>query len=312
MVIYEYPTKEKLNIEKCVLALGFFDGVHIAHRDLLSRAASIARERGLSFGVFTFGSKGGIKINTQRLYDDGEKAEIFASLGADFTVYADFGAISGASPEKFVRDILCRDLNCAVCVAGFNFRFGKGAAADSTTLTRLIQECGGDAYICDEITADGTTLSATLIRELISSGRIGEANRYLGAPYYIKGRVLHGRSDGRKLGFPTANIAIGDDRIAPRAGVYRSATVIDGKIHNAVSNVGVCPTFGGGERRLEAHIIDFDGDLYGKEVRVYLLGFLRDERRFDSIDELKMQINVDKNTTIVENGDIKWQELGLK
>ncbi len=312
MVIYRYPKSEKLNIPECVMALGFFDGVHIAHRDLLKRAAEAAKEKGLTFGIFTFASDGKIKEKSSRLYDDGEKAEIFESLDADFTVYADFGAISDCSAEDFVRKILCEDLSCRVCVAGFNFRFGKNAAGNSEMLERLMKEMKSEAIICDEITADGVTLSATLIRNLISSGKIEEANRLLGAPYYIKGRVSHGRRDGHKLGFPTANIVLGEGRILPRFGVYRTAIVIDGKIYSGVSNIGVCPTFKGDEARLETHIIDFEGDLYDKEIRVYLLGFLREERRFDSLDRLIMQINVDKNTTIRENGDIKWQELGLK
>lgn len=312
MVIYQYPQSEKLNIPECVLALGFFDGVHIAHRQLISRAAEEAKKRGLALGVFTFASDGKIKSGTSRLYNDGEKAEFFKSLGADFTVYADFGAIAGCSPENFVDQILIKDLNCRVCVAGFNFRFGKGAAGDSDMLCDLMSRGGGEAIICDEITADGRALSATLIRELITLGKIEEANRLLGAPYYIIGRVSHGRSDGRKLGFPTANLVLGEGRTIPRFGVYRSAVVIAGKIYDAVSNVGNCPTFGGQETRLEAHIIDFDGDLYDKEIRVYLLGFIREERRFNSLDELIMQINIDKNTTIRENGDITWQELGLK
>lgn len=312
MQIIEYPIKEKVNIPKCVLALGFFDGVHLAHRDLLTRAERIARERGLAFGVFTFGSGGGIKNGTARLYDDSEKAEIFASLGADLTVIADFGAISGSSPEEFVKDILVGELNCATCVAGFNFRFGKGARADSNSLRILMSECGGDAIILDEITVDGVTLSATLIRGLIAEGRIEEANRYLGAPYYIKGRVLHGRRDGRKMGFPTVNINIDEGRIIPRLGVYRTAAVIDGKIYSGVSNIGICPTFDGREVRLETHIIGFDGDLYERELCIYLLGFLRDERKFSSVEELRAHIDIDKTRAINENGEITWQELGLK
>ena len=312
MIIYEYPLKQKPNIPECVLTLGFFDGVHIAHRDLLTKAREAARARGIAFGVFTFASSGGIKMNAGRLYDDGEKAEIFESMGADFTVFADFDAISGCSPEDFVKKILFEDLNCRVCVAGFNFRFGNRAAGDSQMLDRLMRECGGEAYICEEITADGITLSATLIRQLITEGRIYEANNLLGSLYYIKGRVLHGRRDGSKIGFPTANIEIGRDRVIPKRGVYRAITLIDGEGYYSVCNIGTCPTFGENDVRLEAHIIDYNGDLYGKKIRVYLIGFLREEKRFDSVDELRMQINVDKNTTIRENGDIKWQELGLK
>ena len=313
MITYDYPILKGDGPSDCVLALGFFDGVHIAHRDLMSRAKKIAKERGLSFGIFTFKSHGNIKISSARLYDDEDKADIFESLGADFAVFADFSAISGCSGADFVKKILCDELCCRVCVAGFNFRFGKGASAGSEELSEFMAECGGEACICEEITTpDGSTLSATLIRNLIIDGKVDEAKAHLGDPYYIKGRVLHGRSDGGKLGFPTANITIPEGRIIPRLGVYRSAVVIDDKIFSAVTNIGRCPTFEGEEIRLEAHIIGFEGDLYGKELKVFLLGFLRDERHFESLDELKMQINIDKNTTINENGDITWQDLGLK
>ena len=167
MIIYEYPLKEKSNIPGCVMALGFFDGVHIAHRDLLANAKKIADERGLAFGIFTFASGGDIKAKAGRLYNDEEKAEMFQELGADFTVFSDFAAISGSSPEDFVLNILCRDLNCKVCVAGFNFRFGKGASADSTRLATLMTDGGGEAVICDEITQDGLTMSATLDRKSV-------------------------------------------------------------------------------------------------------------------------------------------------
>ncbi len=313
MVIYHYPFEEKLNIPECVLALGFFDGVHIAHRDLIAKARCIAEERGLKLGVFTFASKGGIKLRAQRLYDDDEKAEIFKSLGADFTVFADFSAISGASAEEFVKDMLVRDLSCRVCVAGFNFRFSKGAMAGARELKNLMAEAGSEAIICDEIKGEGdVTLSATLIRGLILSGEIKKANKNLGSPYYIKGRVSHGRRVGRTIGFPTVNIAIGEQKIIPRPGVYSTAVPIDGKIYRAVTNVGSCPTFNERQIHLEAHIIDFDGDLYDRELRVFLLDFIREERTFSSPEELIMQIKVDKNVVINENGDIAWQELGLK
>lgn len=313
MIIYDYPIINSNKPSECVLALGFFDGVHIAHRDLLLKAKNIARSKGLSFGIFTFKSSSNIKINTARLYEDTDKAEIFESLGADFVVFADFSAIASFSPEDFVNKALCHDLSCKMCVAGFNFRFGKGAKGGSRELVDLMARNGGEACICEEITAnDGSTLSATMIRNLIVDGKIEEANAHLGSPYYIKGRVLHGRADGRTLGFPTANLTIGEGRAIPKLGVYRTASVLDGKIYSGVTNIGKCPTFNGEEIRLETHLIDFDGDLYGQDVKVYLLGFLREERRFDSLDLLKAQINTDKKTTIIKNGDISWQELGLK
>ncbi len=313
MVIYHYPFKEKENIPGCVLALGFFDGVHIAHRDLIETARIEAKRRGLSFGVFTFGSDGNIKSKTARLYGDDDKAEIFESLGADFTVIADFGGIAGLSGEDFVKKILASELNCQVCVAGFNFRFGHKASSGEAELRQYMTEVGGEAIIREEITGeDRVTLSASLIRDLIQGGEIAKANKILGAPYYIKGRVSHGRKVGRGMGFPTANIPIREGRIIPKAGVYSSAVAIDGKIYKAVTNIGSCPTFGQHEIHLESFIIGFSGDLYDREIRVYLLDFLRPERAFASVEELKEQIEFDKNRVITESGDISWQELGLK
>lgn len=313
MVIYEYPFEKKQNIPECVLALGFFDGVHIAHRDLISTARRIADEREIKLGIFTFGASGNIKGSSVRLYGDDEKSEIFDQLGADFTVFADFPSISGQSPEDFVTKTLVGELNCRVCVAGFNFRFGKGAAAGESELRSLMTETGGEAVIRREIKGeDGETLSATLVRDLILSGEIKKANDILGSPYYIKGRVLHGRRIGRDIGFPTVNIQIDKGRIIPRLGVYRSAIPIDGRIFHGVTNIGSCPTFEERAVHLETHIIGYEGDLYDKELKVFLLDFLRDEKAFLSVDELKMQINIDKDTAIKENGDIKWQDLGLK
>lgn len=313
MVIYEYPFKEKQNIDRSVLALGFFDGVHIAHRDLILKAKKIAVASGLKLGIFTFKSDGNIKMGSERLYNDREKAEIFDYLGVDFVIYADFSAISGATPDEFVKKMLVEDLGCRVCVAGFNFRFGKGASGGAKDLCRLMQDCGGEAVIFEEIKARGEiTLSASLVRDLLKDGDIPTAEEMLGAPYYIKGRVLPGRQVGRSLGFPTVNIPLADGKIIPRLGVYRTAIPIDGKIYSAVTNIGVCPTFDRREAHLESYIIDFEGDLYDRELRVFLLGFLRDEIVFSSPEELKMQINVDKNRVITENGDITWQDLGLK
>lgn len=313
MEIYEYPKTQGNLPRECLLALGFFDGVHIAHRDLLRRAKEIALSSELPFGVFTFKSAGRIKSDSPRLYDDEDKAELFAQIGADFVVYADFNAISSMSAEDFVEKTLIRDLRCKACVAGFNFRFGRAASAGTKELVDLMESNGGQAYIHEEITApDGRTLSASLIRDLIKIGDIEKANYYLGSPYYIKGRVSSGRQDGRTLGFPTANIDLSQDRLLPKKGVYSTLVAVKDKIYSAVTNIGTCPTFNEDKIRLEAHIIDFNGDIYGEDIRVYLLGFIREERRFDSPEELKEQINLDRKITTEKNGELKWLDLGLK
>ena len=309
MQIYEYPLENRTG-EKCVLALGFFDGVHIAHRDLIQAAREIADERSLRLGVLTFG--GEIKSGAKRIYESDEKTEIFESLGADFTVIYDFSCIKDMTAEEFVKKILVDELHCEVAVAGYNFRFGKGALGDAEALVRLMREWGGEAIIREEITDGSLPVSSTRIRDLLAKGEMREAARLLGLPYYIKGRVEHGNSTGRTLGFPTVNMAMYADRVPLRHGVYGSVTRIDGVLHASLTNIGTCPTFSEREAHAETYILDFSGDLYGKDIRVYLIDFMREEIAFSSPKELQMQINIDKNRVIKENGDIKWQELGLK
>ena len=310
MVIYEYPKERRIK-EKCVLALGFFDGVHIAHRDLILTAKEVAEKKGLPLGIFTFG--GEIKAEAQRIYSDGERAEIFEALGASFTVIYDFSKIKDTSPEDFVKTILIEELDCVAAIAGFNFRFGKGAAGDAEMLSALMRKAGGEAVIREEITSrDGETISSTRIRELLVRGEMSSVQELLGAPYYIKGSVERGRGVGRTLGNPTVNIDFAKDKIIPRHGVYRAVALIGGKAYSAVTNVGVCPTFKERPAHSETHVLGLDGEIYGEKIKVLLLEFMRDEIAFSSPEELKMQINIDKNYAIKANGDIKWQEFGLK
>ena len=313
MTVYEYP-KCILNGEKipeCALALGFFDGVHIAHRDLLCSARQKANEIGLPFGIFTFVSDTGIKSTVPRLYSDSDKLTIFDLLGADIVIMADFSQIRDLSPDEFVNQVLIEDCGCRCCVAGFNFRFGKGASAGADELSKLIGKHGYDIIIKDEMRHGDDTVSTSLIRSYMASGKIEDANLLLGAPYFIKGKVEHGNSEGHKLGYPTVNISLGGKDTLLRCGVYRSAVAVLGKIYSSVTNIGICPTFEERDIHSETYIFDFNKDIYGADVTVYLLGFLRDEERFSTPKELTEQINKDKEKAIKENGEITWQELGL-
>lgn len=310
MEVFKYKYGEAVKLTPSVIALGFFDGVHIAHRDLIATAKKAADENGLPLGIFTF--DGDIKNSAPKIYSLKEKLKLFEKLGVDFTVIADFSEIKDLAPEDFVTRILYDGLCCRVAVAGFNFRFGKGASGDAKMLTELMKNTGGEVIIRPEITTpDGKTVSSTRIRSLISKGNIEEANLLLGAPYFIRGSVTSGNKKGRELGFPTINTRLDVGSIAP-TGVFRSAVPIDGKLYSAVTNIGSCPTLGAREIHAETHIIDYSGDLYERELEIYLLGFLREERLFDSVKELCEQIEEDKNKTVKENGDLSWQRLGLK
>ena len=295
-----------------VIALGLFDGVHLAHRELLTLAKETAESIGKPFGIFTFSKESGIKSNTKKLYSTDEKLELVSRLGADFAIVAGFSDISKMTPDEFVEKVLIGKLDASVAVSGYNFRFGKGALADAKMLKELMEHYGKAALIKDEIRESGEAVSATRIRALIEKGQIREANLLLGSPYFIRGTVVHGNGNGDGLGFPTLNVSLSEDKVTPRLGVYRSVVSVGGSLYNAVTNVGTCPTFGAREVHVEAHLIGVRENLYGKCADIYLLDFLREEKAFLSKEELILQISVDKNITIEKNGEEKWQELGLK
>ena len=307
---YVYPLTDSFPHQKCALAIGFFDGVHAAHRSLILRTKAEAALRGLPFGIFTFATNSQIKPTAKRIYGDDEKLELFEGLGADFVICADFDSVKEFSPDDFVKKCLVGDIGCALCVAGFNFKFGHRAAGDADALVRFMNECDAEAIIQSEYKTDGKTVSATEIRGLIESGDVAGARALLGAPYFIEDTVTHGKSLGTKLGYPTINMELPRGRVKPARGVYRSVIEIDGKLYAALTNIGVCPTFDERGEHAETYILNFSGNLYERKLRVYLLGFLREEKRFNTIDELLSQIEKDKTQALKENGEEKWQELG--
>ena len=288
-----YDLNEK-RASECVIALGFFDGVHLGHRELLEKARLCAGKSKIPFGIFTFKSSDGIKRGAKRIYSDSTKASIFSSLGADFTVFADFPELSGLTAEQFVRDILVGKLNARVAVAGYNYRFGKGAEGDAKSLEKLMQANGKEALICDEFRLGGQIVSSTVIRDALDTGDIALANRLLGAPYNIFGKVTRGRGEGKRLGFPTINTHPSSDLLIPRRGVYHTAVRVGDKLCPALTNVGTCPTFEERESHLETYLLNFSGNLYDEDVSIYFIDYLRDEIAFPSEKELIMQINVDK------------------
>ena len=306
---YRYP--EKLNIGKCAVALGYFDGVHIGHRELISLLVREAKAEGLKSYILTFEDNLAKTKKTQSvIYNTKEKLRIFESLGVDGVIVADFSSISGLSPESFVYDVLIDSLGVELAISGYNFRFGKFAAADSARLIELMEDKGKRSLVLSERRVDGKPLSATVIRELIGEKRLDEANKMLGIPYYVEGTVERGLGLGTGFGFPTVNIPIRET--SPLAsGVYRTAVKIGDRLYTGVTNVGSCPTVKEREIHTETLIADFDGNLYGQNIKIYFLGYLREERLFDSVDELRDQIYFDRNRSIEENGDLTWLATGL-
>ena len=316
MRIYEYSKGKGLPTSPCAVALGFFDGVHIAHRELISLCVNEARSRGLISVVFTFRSEDTrLKGRAARIYPTSEKLALIAELGVDAAVVADFSSIADLSPSAFVDEVLIGELGMRLALSGYNFRFGHNASADSAELSRLCRESGVDCLLLEELSDEGGAICSTRIRDALSVGDIEQANRLLGSPYRIIGSVVRGRGVGRTLGFPTVNTDLDESCLCPKRGVYRTAIAIEGKLYPALTNVGVCPTFRLSRAHAETYIIGFDGDLYGDEIKIYFLGFLREEKRFNTPDELIMQINIDKNEAVRKNKEdlekTKWTEIGL-
>lgn len=310
MKIYKYIPGRQIDTKSTAIALGFFDGIHLAHRRLLTKAGEIAKKENLTFAVFTFPSEDNFK-DEEAIYPTEQKLSILDKMGVEAVFLADFKSVSEISAQNFVLDSLLCDMRCRAAIAGYDFRFGKGAMGNSELLSSLLSSNGAKCYIEAEMKIGDEKISTTKIKSLLKEGNVEEAKRFLGAPFFMKSKVRHGLGLGRKLGFPTVNTEFNSNSMPLKQGVYRTATKIGGKLYSSVTNIGTCPTFGERKVHAETFIIDFSSAVYEEEICIYFLGFLRDEKKFNDKNELIMQINVDKFGAINENGDLTWQEIGL-
>lgn len=293
MKIYDYKSAEALPFDKCVVALGFFDGVHRGHRALLAAAKSRAKELCLPLVVFSFYSETeGIKA-PERLYSTEIKSALLEALGAEYALYARFGDISGMSACDFVSEFLIGKLGARLAVSGRDFRFGKGREGDTALLSKLMTASGGESLIVEDELAGEEKISTSLIKKLLANGRTKEAGELLAEPYFIIGEVVKGDGRGRSLGTPTVNISLQNSKSFLKTGVYHTSVVIDEKCYTGITNVGFCPTFSERERHTETFILGFSDCAYGKRAKLSFLDYLREEKRFSSKEELIAQINRD-------------------
>lgn len=281
-----------------VLCLGNFDGVHIGHRQLVSAVLKLQNELLSSFpdlvsGAWFFDSN--FYKNTAEIYSLSEKIDIFASLGLDYAIIADFNKMKALSPDSFVNDILRNQAKCIHAVCGDNFRFGAMASGNSDTLVNLMD---GHATVISLLTEHNTAISSTYIRSLLMEGKIEKANSLLSANYSITEPVVYGKQLGRTLGIPTINQNIHSKQLILKDGIYATICTIDGKQYHGVTNVGVRPTIKDGDHKnIETHIIEYSDNCYDKNVKIEFIARIRDEMKFDSIYSLKNQIQQDIITT---------------
>ena len=285
------------DVRPSAVALGTFDGVHLGHRAILGTALRRAREVGVEAVACTFDPHPIEVLQPDRaprpITPLDERLALIGETGVDAVVVLAFTrALAAVEPEAFVKDVLLDRLHAREIVVGYNHRFGRGARGDARLLEDLAGRLGFRAHVVPPMTVDGVAVSSTEIRAALHRGDVRSAARGLGRPYAIAGRVTTGAGRGRTLGFPTANIAPDRPLLVAR-GVYRGGVTVDAGRHAAVVNVGVRPTFGEDTLAVEAHLLDFAGDLYGREVRLDFLDRLRDEMRFPSVEELKAQVSRD-------------------
>lgn len=275
-------------IENSAVSLGKFDGFHRGHRLLLDR---ILAQKELHSTVFTFD---GI-LKDKQIYLETEKRMLLERLGVEREVIFPFCEETKImAPEVFIRKILVKRMDAKLICVGEDFHFGRGRLGDVSMLSDGAEKYGYELCVFPKMKEAGEVISSTRIRRELADGRIETANGLLGEPYFVSGEVMHGNALGRTIGMPTANLLPEEQKLLPVYGVYATRVEVDGQTYAGVTNVGMKPTVGADRVSVETTLLNFDGNLYGKRITVYFLYFLRPEQKFDSLEELKDQIERDK------------------
>ncbi|GAA1378013.1 bifunctional riboflavin kinase/FAD synthetase [Catellatospora chokoriensis] len=283
---------------RAVVTIGVFDGVHTGHQQTIGHAVKRARELGLPAVVLTFdphpsevvrpGSHPAMLTSPQR------KAELLAGLGVDVLCVQPFTLdFSKLDADRFVHDVLVEHLHAALVVVGENFRFGHKAAGDVELLAKLGRTFGFAVESAPLVTGDGTVYSSTYVRACVDAGDVAAAAAVLGRPHRLEGVVVRGDQRGREIGFPTANLMVAKYAAVPADGVYAAWLVRGNERLPAAVSIGTNPTFAGQDRRVEAYVLDFSGDLYGERLALDFVSHLRPTLKFDGIASLVEAIEDD-------------------
>lgn len=299
---YESPDISKIGKIPMVAALGSFDGVHIGHQRLIKAAVADAEYRNAVSAAWMFSSlPKNMMISDPSEFvhiitSNDEKLRLFAELGLDYAVFEDFSSVRNFSPSQFVSDVLIKSLSCVSAVCGFNFRFGARGVGDSDTLAEIMNQNGCSVTVIPPVFYQKKIVSSSAIRLMIADGAMEDAEKLLGHTFSISFPVVSGKQLGRTIGIPTINQNFPEGHIIPKTGIYACTCEVGEDIFLGVSNVGMRPTVDIGATpkiNCETHIINYNGWLYGKNIRVNFYKRLRDEKKFSGIDELKEAISND-------------------
>lgn len=286
-------TDKKLN-KATAVALGNFDGLHSGHISVLQNALSF-KEKGYVPTVILFDvhpREFVLKSLVKRLVTSCETEQRLVSMG--FEIYKiSFAQIREMTPREFFEKIIVGKLNAKAVCCGFNYSFGKNGQGNSETIKELCAQSDVICTVSDEITVDGKSVSSTEIKNYLLNGQPEKAAKMIGRNYSFTSKVIHGDARGRELGFPTINQTLDSSLIVPKFGVYQSIVIVDGEKYSGVTNIGVRPTYLSDVVLAETNILDFSKDIYGEDVTVELVKYIREERKFDSAQSLISQLETD-------------------
>lgn len=280
--------------ERTIYALGFFDGVHLGHQSLLDACRKLAQENSCQTGVVTFTSHPDTLVSgkTPALINTIEdRKRLLCSFGMDTVVGLPFDKALMQKPwQDFIRMLRDKPYNAAGFVCGSDFRFGDKGEGTAETLQQYCNAAGISCAIVPLQELDGIRVSSTYIRSLMQQGNISQVNRFLGHPHILSGQVVPGRGLGHTINIPTANLLLPEGLITPKEGVYACKAAVDNREYLAVANIVSRPTVGGHQVRAESWLLDFDGDLYGKQLTLSFYEYLRPEKKFSNLEELRAEI----------------------
>ncbi|MFM7639492.1 MAG: bifunctional riboflavin kinase/FAD synthetase [Bacteroidota bacterium] len=291
----EIPSDQPL-----VITQGTFDGVHLGHQKLLKQVVVMAKSKNTKSLLITYHPHPRLVIDPNNhelrmLSSIEEKAQAVYDLGVDYVLVLPFTQeFAQLSPRDFVKTILVDQLHVDTIVIGYDHRFGKNREGDFLSLLALAQEFHFQVQEIPASEIDAIAISSTRIRKALSNKQLNEANTLLGKPYILTGIVTEGQKLGRTIGFPTANLDIQDPyKLIPPSGVYAGYCLLENERYKMVCNIGYRPTVNGLDLRVEAHLFDFDKNIYGHPISLFLVQYLRNEQKFDSLESLKTQILID-------------------
>ncbi len=273
---------------KTAIALGTFDGLHIAHRKVLELPSKYKK----TAVTFKIPPKMYFSKTTELLLPFSDKCRLLEGLGFEEIDALEFEEVMNTEPTEFL-ELIYKKYNPSYISCGFNYRFGKGGAGDTALLKAFCDRKGICLNVCESITQNGEVVSSSTIRNMLKEGRTEEANSLLFEPFSFTAQVEKGDKRGRTIGFPTINQRYPTDLVKVKFGVYKTRVFFDGKGFDGITNIGIRPTFEKDYVTSETYIKDFSGDLYGKNVKIELIKFLREEKKFESLQELKKQIEED-------------------